>query len=148
MRHLLGQRFQARRRRGVVAAGQQVMDALDRLARRQPGPTGPPVQLGQPLGRTPGQPLAQGGLEELVVPIPLPLRVEPEGEDVSRDEVSADLGARSGRQSGGQLRRETVEHRRIEQELLHVRGLSQEDLLGEMLEAAARVGDSRCARAW
>ena len=95
MGHLLGQGLEGGGGLGEVAAGQQVVDALHRLARRQPGPAGAPVQLGQALGRPPRQPLAQRGLKELVIAVPLALGVEPYREQVPRDQVSAEVRARS-----------------------------------------------------
>ena len=122
--------------RGLLLPGlEQVAHDLRRLTLSRPPCGRPPMPLAQPLRLALAQASLQERLEEMVVAIPLPLGGQADREQVPAHEPPRDVGGvRAPADRGRQLGGEPPEHGGVEQELLNLRRLPGDDLLGQVVE--------------
>jgi hypothetical protein len=91
------------------------------------------VQLGHPLGVLVKEVRGQDVGEQVVVPVPLPLVVERDEEEVGAlERHQGRLSARPPGDGVTERAGESLEDRRLEEELANVRGLACQDLLAEI----------------
>ena len=118
-----------------ITALEVVAHRLRRFARLRPGLGRATMQHRQPVGLSFPKAPAQEGLEQVVVAIPVTLRLEPDRKEMLGDEIARHLRAvNPARDRLSQCGGEALEHRRLEQERLAFRRLAREHLLGQVVE--------------
>ena len=133
-----------------ITALEVVAHRLRRFARLRPCLGRATMQHRQPVGLSFPKAPAQEGLEQVVVAIPVTLRLEPDRKEMLGDEIARHLRAvHPARDRLSQCGGEALEHRRLEQERLALRRLAGEHLLGQVVEqvtAGERAARTEAAR--
>ena len=139
--HVVCDRLDKIRRRREVAGGEEVVDGFGGLLLRNPCLRGSPVQLGHQLRLQVDDSVAKERLEQVVISVPLSLRIQPDSKQVSVHQLPAQ---RTGVLDAGgvrrQLRREALQHRGLQNEVLDLPRLGSQHLLSQITEQLRRVG--------
>src|SRR5262249_31805399 len=130
-----GDRLQRVQRRLRVAGGEEVRDSFGGLPAGAPGLSGPPLEIlaGLPTARV--QAPEQEAAKEGVVAVPLSGAAERLEEEPAPSRLCEEIaGVLAAGDRRCQLRVDALGHRRGQEEILELRRLFGEDLLGQVRE--------------